>query len=97
MHPVENVEELVESVGAQVAKHHILQLFRLIMGENVNDNENVIVSAKVAKHHILQLLRLITFVVFVVDDGANIVAVKSCLVVMFQTDLLVDFDNAEGY
>ena len=68
MHPVENVEELVESVSAQVAKHHILQL-----------------------------LRLITFVVFVVDDGANIVAVKSCLVVMFQTDLLVDFDNAEGY
>ena len=41
MHPVEDVEELVEGVGAQVAKHHILQLFRLIVGENVMENENV--------------------------------------------------------
>ena len=43
VHPVENVEELVEGVSAQVAKHHILQLFRLIMGENMNENENMIV------------------------------------------------------
>ena len=41
VHPVENVEELVEGVGARVAKHHILQLFRLIVGENVMENENV--------------------------------------------------------
>ena len=50
MHPVENVEELVEGVGAQVAKHHILQLFHRIT--------------------------------FVVEDGANIVAVKNYLVAM---------------
>ena len=41
VHPVENVEELVEGVGAQVAKHHILQLFCLIVVENVMENENV--------------------------------------------------------
>ena len=41
MHPVEDVEELVEGVGAQVAKHHILQLFCLIVVENVMENENV--------------------------------------------------------
>ena len=43
VHPVENVEELVEGVSAQVAKHHILQLFCLIMGENVIERENMIV------------------------------------------------------
>ena len=36
-------------------------------------------GAQVAKHHTLQLFRRITFVV---DDGANIVAVKNDLVAM---------------
>ena len=36
-------------------------------------------SAQVAKHHILQLFCRLTFVV---DDGANIVAVKNYLVAM---------------